>query len=210
MKNVNWLAGTCLAVFLCSSIAGAQENSIASDPKETKPLEAGASIPSVSVKTGEGKSVPIALLHRDQPVVMVFFRGGWCPICTRHTQELIEAYPEIKTRGAEMVGISPDTPENSKANRAANAVPFPILSDSDLAAAKGFGLAFRVDDETLQRYKGFGIDLEEASGSKHHALPVPAVYIVDKSGKIAFAHSNPDYRERLDTNTIISELGKLE
>lgn len=109
-----------------------------------------------------------------------------------------------------MVGISPDTPENSKANRAENAIPFPILSDPDVAAAKAFGLAFRVDDETLQRYKGFGIDLEKASGAQHHALPVPAVYVVDKSGKILFAHSNPDYRERLDTKTIISELEKLK
>jgi peroxiredoxin len=140
---------------------------------------------------------------------LVFFRGGWCPICTRHTQQLIKIYPEVKEMGAELVGISPDDTEHSKDNIAKSSIPFPIFSDADVAAAKAFGLAFRVDDATVLLYKGFGIDLEKASGFDHHALPIPAVYIVDQSGEIAFAHSNPDYHERLDTDRILSELKKL-
>jgi len=108
-----------------------------------------------------------------------------------------------------MVALSPDTVGNSKGNATKLKAPFPLLSDSDLAAAKAFGLAFQVDDATLAKYKGFGIDLEKASGLDHHALPVPAVYIVDKSGKITFAHSNPDYTKRLDAQSILVELKKL-
>ena len=77
-----------------------------------------------------------------------------------------------------------------------------------MVATKTFGLAFTVDDATITKYKGFGIDLKKASGHDHHALPVPAVYIVDKSGKITFAHSNPDYKKRLDIETILAELKK--
>lgn len=87
---------------------------------------------------------------------------------------------------------------------------FPILSDSDVSVARSFGLAFRVDDATVKKYKGFGIDLEKASGKSHQTLPIPAVCIVDKSGKIVFAHSDPDDRQRLNTSTIIDELKKMK
>ncbi len=110
--------------------------------------------------------------------------------------------------GATMVGISPDDPAHSRQNIAKNSIPFPILSDSEVAAAKAFRLAFRVDDETVKKYQGFGIDLEKASGKSHHALPVPAVFIVDRGGKIIFAHSDPDYRQRLEPARIVEALAK--
>jgi peroxiredoxin len=197
-------------VIATASSGLADEQPIAADAKETMPLKVGSVVPDVSVQTPSGEKMTIASLHADRPVVLVFFRGGWCPICSRHTAELIKAYANIKELGADMVGISPDSVEGSKANIDKNKIAFPILSDSEVSAARAFGLAFKVDDDTLSKYKGFGIDLEKASGQQHHALPIPAVYIVDKSGRIVFAHSNPDYRQRLDTKTIIAELKKLK
>jgi hypothetical protein len=76
-------------------------------------------------------------------------------------------------------------------------------------ASSAFGLTFRVDDQTVVKYKGFGIDLEKASGAQHHALPIPAIYVVNQEGRIVFAHSNPDYRERLDPNKLLVALQKL-
>ncbi|QDS86013.1 Thiol-disulfide oxidoreductase ResA [Rosistilla ulvae] len=198
------------AILSCSALATADDAAIASDATQTKPLEVGAALPDVAVKSVDGKPVSIASLHKDKPVVLVFFRGGWCPLCTRHTQTLIQAYPAIKQLGAELVGISPDDPQHSQTNVAKNSIPFPIFSDSELTATKAFGLAFQVDAPTLERYKGFGIDLEKASGYKHHALPIPAVYIVDKSGRIVFAHSDPNYRERLDTGKIVAALQQMK
>lgn len=201
---------TVLTLSIALQSGYAEENPIASEAKATTPLKAGAEVPEVSVQSSDGEEVTIASLHEKRPVILVFFRGGWCPFCTRHTGELIKAYPEIQALDADLVGISPDSPENSKSNAEKNSVPFPLCSDASLQAARAFGLAFKVDDATLTKYKGFGIDLEKASGQQHHALPIPAVYIVDKSGKITFAHSNPNYRERLDTKTIIAELKKLK
>lgn len=97
-----------------------------------------------------------------------------------------------------MIGISPDSPANSASNRERNNVPFPFYSDAKVVASSAFGLTFRVDDQTVVKYKGFGIDLEKASGFQHHALPIPAIYIVNQAGRVVFAHRNPDYRERLD------------
>lgn len=79
-----------------------------------------------------------------------------------------------------------------------------VLSDAEAAAAQAFGLAFRVDDETFQRYKGFGIDLEAASGQTHHVLPVPAVYVVDEDGRIAFEYVHPDYRVRIPASVVLA------
>jgi len=210
MKSMFPLCGVVAAVVACVQTSFADETSIAADAKQTKPVRAGTAIPDLTLKDAEGKDVKLSSLHEAGPVVLVFFRGGWCPICTKHTGALIKIHPQVKELGAQLVGISPDSPDSSKDNTTKNSIPFPILSDADVAAAKAFGLAFRVDDETLKKYKGFGIDLEKASGRQHHALPVPAVFIVDKAGKIVFAHTDPDYRQRLDVERIISELKKLK
>lgn len=210
MKSTLSLCGIVAAAITCIPASFADEGTVALDAKQTKPLQAGAAIPDLTLKDAEGNEVKLSSLHRDGPLVLVFFRGGWCPICTKHTGALIKVHPQVKELGAQLVGVSPDNKESSKDNVTKNAIPFPILSDADVAAAKAFGLAFRVDDETVKKYQGFGIDLEKASGQKHHALPVPAVFIVDRSGKIAFAHSDPDYRQRLDVERIVSELRKLK
>ncbi len=199
-----------LVVATSISAAVAEERPVAASAQAIAPLKAGAALPDVSVHDAAGKSVKLSVYHAEGPVVIVFFRGSWCPICTRHFQDLIKVHPEIAKLGAKMIAVSPDTVENTRGNVEKLKIPFPLLSDSDLAAAKAFGLAFQVDGETITKYRGFGIDLEKASGRNHHALPVPAVYIVDKSGKIAFAHSNPDYTKRLDIPTILTELKKIQ
>ncbi len=201
---------TTVLMLTVSTCVSADDRPIAAAPEKTAPLKVGEKVPELKLKNASGDEVSLASLHEKQPVVLVFFRGGWCPICSRHTAELIKAYPEIMELGAEMIGISPDSVESSQANVEKNKIGFPILSDADVSAAKAFGLAFKVDDATVTKYKGFGIDLEKASGQPHHALPIPAVYIVDKTGQIVFAHSNPDYRQRLDTKTILEELKKVK
>jgi peroxiredoxin len=202
------LVATLLALVVTTTSVSAEEAVIAPEAKTAKPIAVGVAMPKVTVKSAEGESIELSSLHKDGPVVIVFFRGGWCPICSKHTAELAKIQPQLKKFGATMVGISPDDPTHSRQNIAKNSIPFPILSDSEVAAAKAFGLAFRVDDETVKKYQGFGIDLEKASGKSHHALPVPAVFIVDRGGKIIFAHSDPDYRQRLEPARIVEALAK--
>jgi peroxiredoxin len=204
----NMLAAVLVAT--CIASVGAEDRPVAANAKEIVPLKVGDVIPEVSVQDADGKSIPLSSYHAEGPLVIVFFRGSWCPICTRHFQGLIKAAPEIKKLGAKMVAISPDSVENTKSNTDKLKIPFPLLSDSNLIATKAFGLAFTVDDATVTKYKGFGIDLAKASGRDHHALPVPAVYIIDKSGKVTFAHNNPDYTKRLDVETILAELKKAQ
>jgi len=197
---------------LCAAITPMLEvraAEIAGSAEAAKPLKAGETAPPVSLRDGTGKVVPLSQFYRKKPLVVVFFRGGWCPICTRHTQELSKAYSKLKEQGVELIGISPDSTENSKKNVDDNLIPFPILSDSKVAATQAFGLAFKVDDTTVKRYKELGLDLELASGQQHHALPVPAVFIVNTDGKIVYAHSNPDYGKRLSIKNIFKAIEAL-
>jgi peroxiredoxin len=212
IKDMRCLALCGFLLILClskSTWVHAQEPTIASDANATQPLQVGATVPDVELTGLDGKARMLSSLYRNKPIVLVFFRGGWCPICTRHTQELIKVYPEIQNLGAEMIGVSPDNLANSESNHNKNSVPFPFYSDSQVVAGSAFGLTFRVDDQTLVKYKGFGIDLEKASGYPHHALPIPAIFIVNQEGRVVFSHSNPDYRERLDPKKLLVALQKL-
>ena len=125
------------------------ERPIVDDAKKVEPLKVGNSIPALTLKNSQDEKVSLSSLHADGPVVIMFFRSSWCPFCTRHTQELIKAMPKIKELGAQLVAISPDNVESSIGNVEKNAIPFPVLSDSNVAAARAFGLAFKVDDTTI-------------------------------------------------------------
>ncbi len=126
---------TLAFMLISTSIGSAQQtDGVASSADATMPLRAGDQAPAVSVTDIDGETVPLKSLYRDKPLVLVFFRGGWCPICTRHTGELINVYPQIKSLGAELVGVSPDSTASSKENATENEIPFPIGSSAILVA----------------------------------------------------------------------------
>ena len=109
---------------------------IAPTADTTKPVQMGTAMPKAAVRDAEGNETTLKKLAAGKPTVLVFFRGGWCPICTRHTGQLIQAYPQIQAKGAQLVAISLDSPESTESNQSKNLIPFPVYSDSDLAAAK--------------------------------------------------------------------------
>lgn len=211
MKTGKWLIPALLFGCLVATAvkeAAAQDEPIAADAEAIKPLAKGESVPDVTLQGADGDDVALTTLYEEQPLVIVFFRGSWCPICSRHTQALMKVYPELKEKGYEMIGVSPDTVENTKANMEQGSISFPLYSDSALDAAKGFGLAFKVDDATVTKYKGYGIDLAKASGRDHQSLPVPAIFVVNQDGVIDFAHSDPDYRKRFEPGKLVEELAR--
>jgi peroxiredoxin len=166
---------------------------------EVAPVKVGAMAPAATLTKPDGSAFDLAKAYADKPTVLVFYRGGWCPYCVKHLQELGQTEAKLRHLGFQVLAISPDSPATQAATIAKAETPptYTMLSDSEMKLAHAFGLAFRVDDETYTKYQGYKIDLEKASGQKHHELPVPAVFLVDATGKIVFAHSNPDYRVRL-------------
>ena len=172
---------------------------------ETPRLKSGDIIPEVTVHTEEARPVTLRQLTAEKPAVLIFYRGGWCPFCTRHLKELAGIQDDLRALGFQLIALSIDKPEKLRQTPHRESLGYQLLSDSDAAAARAFGIAFQVEDSLVKKYKdSYQIDLEEAAGKTHHLLPHPAVYVVDQQGKIRFAHVNEDYKERLDPKAILT------
>ena len=152
----------------------------------------------------DGKDVALASVLGGKPTVLIFYRGGWCPYCNRHLADLMKVEKDLVAKGYQLIGISPDTAEELNKSMEKEKLAYKLYSDSSADAMKKFGIAFKVEDELVAKYKNdYKIDLEKASGQTHHILPVPSVFVVDPSGKIIYAYSNPDYRVRLKGEEVL-------
>ncbi|MDA3960439.1 MAG: peroxiredoxin-like family protein [Planctomycetota bacterium] len=171
------------------------------------PLAVGDPLPALTLTDAGGTAVNLRAAVAEQPVVLIFYRGGWCPYCNTHLAELGAGHEQIAATGWQVIAISPDAPEQLAATNNKHHLPYRLLSDADASAIRAFGLAFTVDEATRDKYRGYNIDLEAASGHSHYQLPHPAVYLVDQSGTIRYAHHNQDYKQRLSLAQVLSAIG---
>ena len=118
--------------------------------------------------------------------------------------QLREIEPQLKEMGHQLIGISPDRPQKVRDTIEKFQLGFLLLSDSQMLAARAFRVAYKLDDPTLKALQQYGIDVEDASGERHHLLPVPAVFLVGTDGLICFQYVNPDYKVRLDPELLIA------
>ena len=137
---------------------------------ELRPLMIGQPIPDTELKTAAGKAFDLQAAVQEQPVVLIFYRGGWCPFCNAHLGQLQEAAPQLRELGYQIIGISPDRPEELQKSLEKGSLSYTLLSDSSMAAAKAFGIAFEVDAPMLKKLASYNIDIEAASGETHHLL----------------------------------------
>ncbi|MGL5617208.1 MAG: peroxiredoxin-like family protein [Sarcina sp.] len=148
-------------------------------------------------------------LLKKGPLVINFYRGGWCPYCNLELRAYMEVLDEIKKLGANLIAISPEIPDQSLNTIEKNQLEFLVLSDIDNKVAKEFGLVFKISNELNELYKSFGINLEESQGKKSLELPMAATYVVSREGKIVKAFVKEDYKERLDPKVALESLRNL-
>jgi peroxiredoxin len=178
--------------------------------EDINPLRAGDTAPTFTVRTVDNEAFLFDPATLERPVIFISFRGGWCPYCNLHLAELRNVIPEIRGLGVDVYFLSGDRPELLNASLARETqdeiagLDYIILSDADLQAAKAFGTAFRVGARTLQWLNDNGKDIGGSSIDQFDALPVPAVYVIDSSGKIAFDYVNPDYKIRLPAGELLA------
>jgi peroxiredoxin len=191
MKLIMMLA----AILSSARLIAAQ--GIAAAASDVRPILVGAVAPDAELRGMDGMPVALKTALAGKPGVVIFYRGGWCPYCNTHLREIKGIQKELTALGYTTVAISPDRPEELAKTSAKHSLPYMLLSDSKLEAARAYGIAFQVDPDTLTKYARYGIDLRKASGEPHDWLPVPSVFLVGKDGTIKFAYTNPDYRVRL-------------
>jgi peroxiredoxin len=173
--------------------------------------KAGELAPEFTLPDANGSTVSSRALLAKGPLVVSFYRGVWCPYCNMDLQALQAALPEIEKRGASLVAISPQTQANSRRSMRDNRVTFPILSDAHNEVAAAFGLRFRLPDYLVDVYKNtFRNDLAVINGDDSWTLPMPARFVINPNGTIAYAEVNPDYTHRPDPSELLPVLDKAQ
>ncbi|HEY0749103.1 MAG TPA: peroxiredoxin-like family protein, partial [Steroidobacteraceae bacterium] len=194
-----------LMLTLLVALTGAESFAAVFDsPAAAKALQIGDSAPPFSVKRADGAPFVFSPDHLVKPQVLIFYRGGWCPYCNMQLADLHEVESRLRQSGFDVLFLSTDKPEllyTSLKDQNKN-LPYTLLSDNELKAAEAFHIAFHVDAATYAKELQYGVNLEQTTGTTLHELPVPSVFIIDKSGKIRFVYSNPDYTVRLKAHDL--------
>lgn len=172
-------------------------------------IKAGDRVPDFTLPDARGGNLRLSTLFEKGPVVLSFYRGGWCPYCNLELRALQHTLPEFVRLGASLVAVSPQTPDESLSTAEKNELVFTVLSDTDSRIAKKFGIAFDLFEELRPIYAQFGHALPEKNGDDSWVLPIPATFIIDQDGLVVFAFVDVDYRNRLEPTEIVTILKAL-
>jgi len=155
-----------------------------------------------------GETQLFKLLEKG-PVVLNFYRGGWCPYCNLEFKALSDMVPDIKELGATLVGVSPELPDHSMDAIEKHNLPFEVMSDVGNKVARQYGIVMKVPVAMRCLYLQWGLDVPKVNGDDTWDLPIPATYVINSDGYIPLAYVNKNYTERLEPAEILSALASL-
>ena len=172
-------------------------------------LKVGDRAPAIVLENATGATVDVGTLLKKGPVIVTFYRGGWCPYCNLELKAYQRILPEIAAAGASLVAISPEKPDETVSTAEKNALTFEVLSDVGQTVGRAFGLVYEFTDELKQAYRGFNLDIPARNGTPGEwTLPVSATYVIDRDGVIVYAYTDVDYRDRADPRDVLQVLKK--
>ncbi|WDE06184.1 AhpC/TSA family protein [Thalassomonas viridans] len=174
-----------------------------------KALKAGNTAPDFMLTDPEDNEVALEDLLAKGPVVLSFYRGVWCPYCNIELQALEAAADEIRAKGATLVAVSMQGAADSRKSQRDNNLSFPILTDQAGELAEKFGIRWAVQDYVIEFKKMFNVVLPNIHGDGEWNLPMPARYVIDTNGTIAYAEVNPDYTQRPEPSDLFPVLDSL-
>ena len=206
----------CLGIFYTSTISaqsnmmgmGTDTKMLGNDMKQAtykipqiaediSPLLYGEKTPTVVLSDISGQSFDLNKVVAEKPTILIFYRGGWCPFCTKQLSQIQDIIPELEHTGYQIIAISTDSPEGLMQSADKGKLNYTLLSDADLKVSEQFGIAYKAP-------KGYWDMLPKTTGGKNVdlLLPVPSVFILDKMGIIHFEYINPDYKQRLSSELL--------
>jgi peroxiredoxin len=194
------------AVHMPADIAAAMgraDAALASSDLVGKAIGAGEFAPDFTLPDADGVPVTLSRALRDGPVIVSFYRGGWCPYCNLELRAYQALAAEMHAAGVRLIAISPQTPDATASTVQANALDFDVVSDVGSHVSRSFGVAFDLANELRPLYERLGHALPEQNG-EGWVLPVPATFVIAPSGEIVLAFIDTDYRRRLDPRDAIA------
>ena len=162
--------------------------------------------PDFKAKDQHGNDIRLKDLIKKGKVVLIFYRGEWCPYCNKYLQRLEDSLQLVKDKGATLIAVTPEQPENISKTIEKTKAEYSILHDENLKIMKAYEVEFEVPENTLKRYRNTGIKLDEANGKNGNYLPVPATYVIDKEGAVIYRFFNQDYKKRPSVKEILDHL----
>ncbi|MGZ5222129.1 MAG: peroxiredoxin-like family protein [Chitinophagaceae bacterium] len=162
--------------------------------------------PDFKAKDQNGKDVRLKDLLKKGKVVLVFYRGEWCPYCNKNLKKLEDSLQLIIDKGATLIAVSPEQPESIAKTVEKTSAKYSILHDENLKIMKAYEVEFEVPENTLKRYRNGGIKIDEINGKNGNYLPIPATYIIDKEANITYRFFNQDYKKRPSVKEILENL----
>jgi peroxiredoxin len=169
----------------------------------------GDNIPEFILPNSVGKTIKIEEELAKGPVVLTWYRGGWCPYCNLQLSAYQQRLDEIKSKGANLIAISPELPDNSLTTKEKHSLDFLVLTDQDNKIAEKFGIMFDLTSEVEKYYKK-SFSFLDYYGTDEGRLPLAVTYVINKTGKITWAYVDPDYRNRAEPDDIIKALDALQ
>jgi peroxiredoxin len=173
-------------------------------------LKVGQKVSDFTLNDATGKSVSLATLRQNGPVIISFYRGAWCPFCNIELRALQKELATFKELGVSLVAISPEQPDYAIPLIERENLTFPVLSDLSNTVAKQFGIVFAIEGEVRRiSHDVFGVDLPKLNGDQSWEMPVPATYLIDADGIVRFAFFDPEFRNRVETEQLVSAIRAL-
>lgn len=183
---------------------------LAADGIAARAVQAGEKAPDFALTNARGENVSLSALLAQGPVVLTFYRGGWCPYCNLQLRAYQRVLPEIEALGAKLVAVSPEAPDRSLSTAEKNELRFEVLSDVAGDAGRAYRLIFELSDELRGLYKAGGMDLAAINADGQWHLPLPATYVIAPGGTVKLAFVDVEYRRRLEPADILGALGELQ
>lgn len=172
-------------------------------------IKVGEMAPDFTLKNAFGEEINLKQELKKGPVILVFYRGAWCPFCNMHLHVLQQSLPQFKEYGAQLITITPQTPDKSAEQIGKDGYPFQVLSDLDSQVMKDYKLYFEIPDDLVSVYKHVGLDIEAFNGKGRNVLPVPGSFVIEKNGIVRAMQARTDYKSRMEPEAIIDALMQI-
>lgn len=177
---------------------------------EAKGTTVGMTAPEYSAVDADSNQFSLHEALKNGPVVMIFYRGFWCPVCNQHLSQIQDSLKLIEETGAKVIAISPEKPEYLDVMAEKTGAEFTLLYDDGYKIADAYDVTFKPSATTLFTYNTFlGAKLKETHSDDSQRLPIPATYIIGTDGKIAWRQFDPDYKKRSTVADILKALENI-